>query len=204
MASVSSVKKAESRKPYQTLRMGRSIIALRQQAVRDARAPLPVLLDENSPPGPTPYVQELDRQRLEVIAYERGKLVSATSQLCMQYRLNAERIRQAEIALLAASTDTHWAGAPSATDCQLRLAGLRSSQAALREQIARQCSEAQHRALRFDEFMRRCCARYARTLIRCHPAGAALAELGWPSLGPLPAWVLASDPTAALKPTSDD
>lgn len=78
------------------------------------------------------------------------------------------------------------------TDRRAAVHRLRAEQAVLSEQIQRRALAAQRRAGLFDEFLRRCCARYAGTLIRRHPHGAALARLGWPSLGGLPPWV--SDP----------
>jgi hypothetical protein len=165
-------------------------------------------------------VQELDRQRLECIEGERARLVLDTAAARVALHRLETRIGQAESALLAARSAAAGdnidhavsAGRPAAADldarpdrvarCRVRLGELRTVRAELWEQISTQCLAAQSRAVRVDEYLRRCCARYARTLLRGHPDGPALARLGWPCLGELPTWVREPRPATTLFPVA--
>lgn len=180
--------------PFASLRIScHRALGLWWQARRDRRAGLPMLPQGDAVPAPTPFVRELDRHRLEVIEHERGRVLVATSELRVQLQTNTERIRQVEIKQASDHSDC-----AAAEMLALRLCELQKDRAALTEQIDRCAASAQHRALRFDEYMRRCTARYARTLVRHHPDGAILVARGWPVLGELPGWVLDPDPAVAL------
>jgi hypothetical protein len=137
---------------------------------------------------PTPCLQELDRRRLEIIEGERTRLVEDTAELVVRRRTLSARIDQACGRLREETEARH------REQLRLRLGELHYALADLDERIVRECVSAQSRAVRHDEYLRRCCARYARTLLRRHPAAAELARAGWPALGALPGWV--SDPTA--------
>ena len=196
----------------------RTALGLWLPAMRDRRAGLPALGDPTTVPPPTPCVQELDRQRLESIECERARLIADTAAARVAFQKLETRIGQAEAALSTALSAVPRVDADSAvpaatgpvarTDrvarCQVRLGELRTVRAELQEQIATQCVTAQSRAVRVDEYLRRCCARYARTLLRRHPDGPALARLGWPALGELPTWVREPRPAAALFPAAGD
>lgn len=162
----------------------------------DARAGLPAVRSSESAGSPptTPCLQELDRRRREAIEGERTRLVEDTADLLIRRRTLLARIAQAS-------------GRPrEEPDLQrreqlgLRLGELHYALANLDERIVRDCVTAQSRALRHDEYLRRCCARYARTLLRRHAAAGELAGADWPTLGALPGWVTDPRPAATLLP----
>jgi hypothetical protein len=205
----------------------RTALGLWLPALRDRRAGLPALSDPAmataAKPPATPCVQELDRERLERIECERARLVTDTAAARAALHKLETRIDQAEVALAAALAAVACDDQDHLGDCgampgpaaaadpvacpdrvarrQIRLGELQAARAELREQIATQCLAAQSRAVRVDEYLRRCCARYARTLLRRHPDGPALARLGWPCLGELPNWVREPRPAMTLFPT---
>lgn len=171
----------------------RRAFELRWHAHRDRRAGLPGLTDGDGLPASTPFVRELDRHRLEVIESERGQVLVSTGPLRVRQQTVIERIRQVEAAVLDGHPD------PMAAETwALRLRELQNARAILSEQIDRHAAAAQHRALRFDEYMHRCALRYTRTLVRGNPDGVALVARGWPVMSDLPAWVLDPRPAAAL------
>ncbi|HEY2206754.1 MAG TPA: hypothetical protein VGH99_20005 [Pseudonocardia sp.] len=168
-----------------------TVLALWWSAVLDGRSGLPQLADDSAPP-PTPRVGELDHRRLELIERERARLVADTADLLVRREEIDARIRGTEGAKAAAREPEQ------IEQRRLRLGELERSRALLDERIVRDCVAAQSRARSYDRLLRRCCARYARTLLRHHPDGAALARIGWPTLGEAPAWVVGHHPTAAL------
>jgi hypothetical protein len=146
-------------------------------------------------PPTTPCLQELDRRRLEAIESERTRLVEHTAELVVRRRTLTARSAQST-GRLREETD-----AQRREQLRLRLGELDYALASLDERIVRECVTAQSRAVCQDEYLRRCCARYARTVLRRHAGASELTQQGWPTLGALPGWVTDPSPTAALLPS---
>lgn len=161
-------------------------------AVLDRRAGLPGPTAGDGVPPSTPCLDELHHRTLEVIESEQERLRERTVAVRRRLRRCDHRITEAR-RMQAAGAPLHSA----------RLGELEATRMQLEEQVAQHCLAAQRRCLRFDEYTRRCRARYARTLVRRHPAGPALLERGWPAPGPLPRWVLAERPAVALFGAAD-
>jgi hypothetical protein len=131
---------------------------------------------------------------LEAIEGERARLVEQTAELLVRHRTLTARLAQTSDRLREETDAGH------REQLHLRLGELHYTLAHLDERIVRECVTAQSRAVRQDELLRRCCARYARTLLRRHPAGAELAGQDWPRPGALPGWVTDPKPAATLLP----
>jgi hypothetical protein len=89
------------------------------------------------------------------------------------------------------------------TVAQARLAELGRERVRLAEIIARRVIAAQDRARRWHAFCQVRAMVYTRELVRRHPAGGTLTDLGWPRLADPPAWVNELDPIKVAWPSEN-